>query len=58
MAKHIVSPSDFKKNAAGQVKKISSRVGLKDLKKRIKVDSALYQQQKCKALEAEKYTSG
>lgn len=36
MAKHIVSPGDLK-NAAGQVK----QMGLKDLKKRIKVDSAL-----------------
>jgi hypothetical protein len=57
MAKHIVSPGDFKKNAVGQVKRTNKPVGIKDLKKRLG-DSALFKQQKRKALEAEKYYSG
>lgn len=59
MAKHVVTPGDFKKNAKGQVKRVKRPIGIKDLKKRFKVaDSALLQQQKRKAAEAEKYFSG
>ena len=57
MAKHIVSPGDFKKNAEGQVKRTKKPTGIKDLKKRLG-DSTLFKQQKRKALEAEKYFSG
>jgi hypothetical protein len=59
MAKHIVSPRDFKKNAEGQVKRTNKPVGIKDLRKRLKAtDPALFQEQKRKALEAEKFVSG
>ncbi|MFN8344640.1 MAG: hypothetical protein U0X91_06540 [Spirosomataceae bacterium] len=59
MAKHIVSPRDFKKSAEGKVKRIRKPVGIKDLRKRLKaVDSALYREQKQKAREAEKFVSG
>lgn len=59
MAKHVVTPDDFKKNAEGQVKRTKSPIGIKNLKKRFKaVDSALFKQQKRKAAEAEKYVSG
>lgn len=59
MAKHVVTPGDFKKNAEGQVKRTKRPVGIKDLKKRFKTaDSALFKQQKRKSAEAEKYVSG
>ena len=59
MAKQVVTPDDFKKNAEGQVKKTKRPMGIQDLKKRFKAtESALLKQQKRKALEAEKYVSG